>query len=103
MEIYVAVLLVAILVTVGVYDVAAIFSGGELGTVSEVVLAWSQRWPVIPLAAGIVIGHLFFPLTVRLPPACPPIPGPATHTRPASASANGMPYGSLEPSPVDPE
>lgn len=65
MDVFAAVLLVVVALLVAVYELVAIFGGGQLGTVSEVLLAWSRRHPVIPLAAGILIGHLFWPQVGR--------------------------------------
>jgi len=60
--------LFGVLIAVGVYDVVAGALGGHRATVSFVVQAWSQQYPVLTLLAGIVIGHLFWPVAPdRLP------------------------------------
>jgi hypothetical protein len=51
-----------------VYDAVANTSGGTLPTVSERIFAWSQRYPMLPLLVGVVIGHLFFPIRPISPP-----------------------------------
>lgn len=57
---WVAIWLFANLVAVGVYDLAAVFSGGRINTVSSWVQHWSSEYTVIPFACGLVIGHIFF-------------------------------------------
>lgn len=55
-------LLLAVLVAfVAVWDAIALYWGGPAETVSAVVVGWSAQSPLLPLFAGIVIGHLFFP------------------------------------------
>lgn len=34
---------------------------GEGYTMSFHLAVWSRQWPIIPLLAGILLGHLFFP------------------------------------------
>jgi len=43
------------------FDVAAVIRGSPDDSVSKVLLTWSQRFPILPLCVGIVIGHLFWP------------------------------------------
>jgi len=47
--------------TVYLFDVAAVVRGVPQETVSRVMLVWSERFPILPLCVGIVIGHLFWP------------------------------------------
>lgn len=56
-----ALVLVAILLTAGIWDIYALFWLGPGSTVSAVIMMWSTRFPVIPLLVGILIGHLFWP------------------------------------------
>ena len=49
------------------WDVFAYLRGGNESTISRVVLEASKDWPIIPLLAGIVVGHLFFPQTPTKP------------------------------------
>jgi len=49
------------------WDVFAYLRGGNESTISRVVLESSRDWPIIPLLAGIVVGHLFFPQTPAKP------------------------------------
>jgi hypothetical protein len=58
---YVAWLLFACTVAVGVYDIYASQSGGGLETVSAYAWRISREYPILPFIAGIVIGHLFWP------------------------------------------
>jgi hypothetical protein len=41
------------------YDCIIMWRGGVKSTISRVTLAWAQAYPIIPLAVGILIGHLF--------------------------------------------
>jgi hypothetical protein len=60
-ETFIAAFLVVVLFVVVIYDTIAIMSGGRYNTVSSVVMDWSETYPIIPLAAGILLGHLFWP------------------------------------------
>lgn len=57
-------LLLVVVLGVGVVDLAALLSRGQILTVTEVVQLWSREWPIIPFAVGVIIGHLFFPVWV---------------------------------------
>lgn len=57
---YIALAMLVILAVVGVYDIAASGSQGRLDSVSSAVREWSARWPILPLAVGVLIGHLFW-------------------------------------------
>lgn len=59
-----SVLLLAFLVAVGVFDFVALTSAGKLKTISEVIQGWSSQYPLVPFAAGLVFGHLFFPTRI---------------------------------------
>jgi len=52
---------------VGVYDVYAIFHLSQEETVSYWMQSWFRQLPVLAVAVGIVIGHLAWPLAVRVP------------------------------------
>lgn len=52
---------VALVLLVG-WDIFAYVKAGREATISDILLDWSQRWPVIPLAFGVLMGHLFWPL-----------------------------------------
>jgi hypothetical protein len=58
-------LLAVVVVILALYDLAIIAGVGPEVTISRRVLHWSQQYPLLPLAAGILIGHLFCPQTVR--------------------------------------
>lgn len=54
------------------YDIYAVSKFGLKGTISWITWTAAQRWPVIPLAVGILLGHLFWrqespQSTVKLP------------------------------------
>jgi hypothetical protein len=55
----VAVALAVVLALVAVLDVWLASVHGPDATVSALVRDYSQRYPVIPLAVGVLIGHLF--------------------------------------------
>lgn len=44
------------------YDLFAVYRFGYDGTISLVVFTMAKTWPIIPFLAGIVVGHLFFPI-----------------------------------------
>jgi len=54
------ILIVTALFLIG-YDIYAYIEGGVGSTISRVVLAWSQAWPIVPLTIGVICGHLFWP------------------------------------------
>lgn len=54
----VALLAVVALALAG-YDVVAVWRGGNGSTISEVLLAAARAHPVIVLAFGVLLGHLF--------------------------------------------
>jgi hypothetical protein len=53
-------LIVVNVVAVALYDVAARVFGGNESTVSYALLDASVKWPVVPLAVGVLIGHVFW-------------------------------------------
>lgn len=54
-----AVLMLAAVCLTGVVDIYATWSNQE--TVSQVISNWSREFPVLPLAVGLLMGHLFWP------------------------------------------
>ena len=58
--------LVAAVVLLSLYDLAALATSGTEATISRRILLWSQQFPLIPFAAGVLIGHLFCPQTFRV-------------------------------------
>jgi hypothetical protein len=52
-------LLFATIITI-IYDIVIINVGGVDATISRVILAWSMAYPILPLAVGIVVGHLWW-------------------------------------------
>jgi len=55
----------AVLAVVVTYDVFAKTFGGMGSTVSSLLFNLGYDWPVIPLMAGILIGHFFFSMWGR--------------------------------------
>jgi hypothetical protein len=54
-------LLIASVFFYAIYDIAAAMLGGREATISYDVLNAAQAHPVIPLAVGVILGHLFWP------------------------------------------
>lgn len=55
--------LIVIIATIAVligYDIFAAVTGGMDATISAVLLKWSKEYLVIPFAAGLLCGHLFW-------------------------------------------
>ena len=52
---------VALIVVAVAWDVYAWVNRSTLDTLSEVALAVSGQHPIVPLAVGVVLGHLFWP------------------------------------------
>jgi hypothetical protein len=52
--------LVAVIVLLTAYDVFAYWWGGPDATLSEVIVKVSDQSPIVPLAAGLLCGHLFW-------------------------------------------
>jgi len=55
------VLLAVLLASAGVYDVWAALRWGYPATLTAVVRDAAARWPIIPFAVGVLVGHLFAP------------------------------------------
>ncbi len=56
-----AALLGATVFILGVYDIFAEIFGGDSTTISQIILHMSQAVPIIAVAFGVLIGHLFWP------------------------------------------
>lgn len=56
----IAIFFMAVIAIIALFDAWAIFSGAHCWTVSDWLQHWSASSPLIPLAIGLVIGHLFF-------------------------------------------
>ena len=54
-----------ILIAVVIWDILAKVFGGMGATVSSLLFNLGYDWPVIPLMAGILIGHFFFSMWGR--------------------------------------
>jgi len=53
--------IVGAILALGAYDVYALISGGVEATLSRVTLRTALNHPIVPFAAGILCGHLFWP------------------------------------------
>lgn len=53
--------LLAGLVAIGVFDLIALFSRGEILSISSVIRGWASEYPIVSVAIGVIVGHLFFP------------------------------------------
>lgn len=47
---------------VAAWDLAAAATGNPTLSVSHLTQAWARDNPVLPLAVGVVMGHLFWPI-----------------------------------------
>jgi len=56
-KIFVGILIVCALI----WDIVILLVFGTEATISQVVYTYSRQYPLIPLVAGIVTGHLFWP------------------------------------------
>lgn len=56
---------VFIFVTLGIIILVDLFLWiwGEDSTISSVIVDYTYKWPVISFIAGVVCGHLFWPMT----------------------------------------
>lgn len=54
--------LVMVLIALLAYDLFAVYKFGYAGTISLVIFSLSKMYPIVPFLAGIVCGHLFFPI-----------------------------------------
>lgn len=66
-QVAIAATVVSVHVLVMAWDVYCSFWLSGSNTVSAVIREWSQRWPVLPLLVGLVLGHLFWSGHHRLP------------------------------------
>lgn len=58
----IAVFFIVVCALVGVYDSWVVIVQPEnYRSVSEWLVAWSSKYPILPLEIGILVGHLFFP------------------------------------------
>lgn len=55
-------LIIANVVLVALYDVAARVWGGPEATISVVLYDATRAWPVIALAAGAIVAHIWWPV-----------------------------------------
>lgn len=44
----------------GLYDVWVKVRGGDKATISKVLLNFAKRYPIVPLALGVILGHIFW-------------------------------------------
>lgn len=61
MRYFLAIALLVIMMLSGIWDVYAIAVNHPLDTVSRVLQDWSLKYPVLPMALGIILGHIFWP------------------------------------------
>lgn len=76
-NVLVSIVLLTALLLVGLYDAIAMMFYGTSYTVSYVVRNWSSSFPIISLLVGLVIGHLFWPVSEE------------DHTTPSDTLHNG--------------
>lgn len=59
------ILAIIVLALIGWDVYAAFFTGGVGGTISEVVLGFARKHPIVPFLFGVVSGHLLWPQEVK--------------------------------------
>jgi hypothetical protein len=52
------------LMVVGVYELYSLFFVDGNETVSHYLVEWSRQFLILPLAIGIILGHLLFPTKI---------------------------------------
>jgi len=57
-----AIALILLCLVIGLYDIYCIYRLDREDTVSFQLRSWNQRFPLLGVMIGILIGHLFFPL-----------------------------------------
>lgn len=60
-----ALCLLTMFLVVGVWDIWVQATGQPAATVSNVLGTWSQQYPMLPLAMGVLIGHLLWPRSIQ--------------------------------------
>ena len=51
---------IALVSAVILYEVVALLNGKPGDTISELIWSMTQKWPIIPFAVGVAVGHLFW-------------------------------------------
>lgn len=62
MALILAISLMALAFVIGLWDVWHSYLGWPEDTVSWIIQEWSMRWPLLPFLAGVVVGHLLWPV-----------------------------------------
>lgn len=57
---YTFIFIVAVIVSIAVYDTIAISGGGTEASVSHMMIAWSYKYPAFTFLLGFTMGHLFW-------------------------------------------
>ena len=65
---WLALSLIAVVAAVGVWDCCVLFVMQRTCTVSAVIRWWSREYPIIAVAVGALVGHIFW----GPPPGPPP-------------------------------
>jgi hypothetical protein len=63
MNVAVALLFMAVFVIVGAMDLLTVYRTNDTETVSSVLANWSQCFPILPFAVGVIVGHIFWPVS----------------------------------------
>lgn len=50
---------------IGAYDVFVIMQAGSSASISHKLLNWSMEFPMVPFIAGVLVGHLFWPMKIK--------------------------------------
>lgn len=63
-----ALCLLTMMMIVGMWDIYAYATNDPEGTVSNIIGTWGEQFPMLSVAIGVLVGHLFWP---RHPPQRP--------------------------------
>ena len=67
MRVVLAISLLVVCFLAGVWDIVAVARGTPLDTVSRTLQTWSLDYPILPLIVGILLGHIFWPVSAVAP------------------------------------
>lgn len=67
MRFILSLLFLGIVFAVWLFDIFAGLNERPQDTVSAVLFDWSRDFPILPLAVGVLLGHLFWPQRLPMP------------------------------------
>ena len=57
---YTKIFIIAQIIIIAIWDILAFWKGGRDATITHVLRGWAQNSPIIVLAIGVLIGHVFW-------------------------------------------